>query len=215
MRCPACGATNPDAAQWCGQCYASFEPAQPDVLDDVEAPPAPQARDPEAEPRAGFRRRGDAVEWQCPRCDTFTSIDELACAACGTTLAARYEQETPEPPRNWSAALALSVAVPGAGHVSIGRYGSGAARLVLFAVWLVGGLLLTLSGGARALPAAAPLYLGALVVWAGSLVDLVQLERGDRELLAGRTLLWLVVGVIVLSMIGMFAAAGSAARPGR
>lgn len=205
MRCPACGATNPEGASWCGQCYTSFtaspEPAQP-------AEPG-QAPGPAAEPStSGFRKRGDALEWQCPRCDAYTSVEQLDCQVCGTPLAARYDVDTDETEHNWSAAMALSAVVPGAGHLAVARYGAGAARLLLFTVWLVGGLLLTASGGAGAIPAAAPLYLGAFVLWAGSLVDLHQLQRGDRELLAGRTLLWLVVSVIILSMIGMFAAAG-------
>jgi hypothetical protein len=214
MRCPACGATNPEEAAWCGQCYTTFGQPEP------EPDPAPQQEEgspaPAVDPTtaSGFRKRGDVVEWQCLRCDAYTSVDELTCGVCGTPLAARYEMDTPEPEHNWSAALALSVVAPGAGHLAVSRYGAGAGRLLLFTVWLLGGVLLTATGGAGAWPAAAPLYLGAAAVWAGSLLDIYQLQHGNRELLAGRVLLWMVVGVIVLSMVGMFAAAGGALGTG-
>jgi hypothetical protein len=56
---------------------------------------------------------------------------------------------------------------------------------------------------------ALPLLLGAVALWAASLVDLTRAQRGESELLGGRGLLWLVVAVIVGSVIGLFGAAVS------
>jgi TM2 domain-containing membrane protein YozV len=210
MRCPACGATNPDQAPWCGQCYHDLrEPTPPAAgpappAGEPGAPPVPPATDPSV---SGFRRVGDRVEWTCVRCGTSNDIDELHCGVCGAPISARYEEPEREPePREWTTALALSAVIPGAGHIALGRHGTGIARALLFATWLVGGVVLAGAGGAAA---AAPLYLGAAVLWAGSLLDLHLLRRGARELLAGRTLLWLVVGVLVLTGVGMFAAAAN------
>ena len=68
----------------------------------------------------GFRRQGDTLEWACPSCGQFNDIDELHCSACGTAFTERFRPaEEPEPPRNWTAALAVSAIAPGAGHMSV------------------------------------------------------------------------------------------------
>ena len=100
--------------------------------------------------------------------------------------------------------MAFSAIAPGAGHIAVGRYGSGWARLVLFLSWLVGALLMSSSGGARA---GVPLLLGAAVMWGGSLVDLRRLQEGQEELLVGRRLLWLVLGVLLLLGLTMVTSA--------
>ncbi len=105
----------------------------------------------------------------------------------------------------------MSAFAPGAGHLAVGRYGSGWARLLLFVVWAVGAVMLS-GAGARALGAIAPLLLGVVIVWVGSLVDLQRLQRGQEELLAGRRLLWLVIGVLLLLGIGFFVSLMGAAR---
>jgi hypothetical protein len=126
MRCLSCGATNPETASWCSQCYAAFEtaeaPSAPETAEPRSAPvetegrSAPEPEVPPGPPAAsGFRRRDDVLEWQCPLCDAYTSIEQLTCHACGTPLAARYARDEPAVEPNWSAALALAVVVPGAG----------------------------------------------------------------------------------------------------
>ncbi|MPZ74066.1 MAG: hypothetical protein GEU74_12695 [Nitriliruptorales bacterium] len=219
MRCPRCGATNPDTAQWCGQCFGRFsedapEPAEaqeiPSDAHDVVASEAPAAP-PVAAGRRGFRRQGDDIQWACPRCEHFNPIDLQHCEVCGSAFIERLRDDEPEPSRDWRAAVALSALAPGAGHVAVGRHSSGIARLVLFAGWLLGAIALGGSGGSRAVTVVAPLLLGALVLWAGSLVDLHRLQRGDKELLSGRPLLWLVLAVLTLMGIGLFASVGGRA----
>lgn len=218
MRCAACGATNADSADWCTQCYAVLAPPVPPPERVTSAAPAAEpsgegdgAGHPAAE---GFRRRGATIEWQCPACQQWSSVESLQCTACATPLAARWrlpderpaglERRFDEP---WTAALALSAVVPGAGHIGLGRFGSGLARAVLFAVWLVGGVALWRTGGGLA---GGPMLVGAALLWAGSIADLRALKAGRGELLGGRALLWLVVGVLGLSILGMFAVAARA-----
>jgi hypothetical protein len=234
MRCPGCGATNPDDARWCGQCYRSLEREKPAVATsegsgaatgEGEANPdaASQASEasrgpgPDASPEArptglsgGFRESAEGVEWECVSCGTFNSVELLACQVCGASLGAQFETPESAPRAEPRAALAASAVLPGSGHLLSGRPGSGIARAVLFVVWLVGGILLaTSSGGAGPVWSALPLLLGAVALWAASLVDLTRAQRGESELLGGRGLLWLVVAVIVGSVIGLFGAAVS------
>ena len=132
----------------------------------------------------------------------------MHCVICGTAFTERFKPvEEPEPPRNWSAALALSAVAPGAGHMSVGRYGSGVARLALFLTWMAGALMLGIGGGRGAMLAVAPLFIGAVIVWAGSMVDVQRLSQAQEELLVGRRLLFLVIGVLVLLGAGLLISA--------
>lgn len=230
MRCPACGATNPDTAAWCGQCYRRFDAGVDTDADaaaqapspngssspgDAPSPPAgapsPAAPAPTTQ---GFRREGDDLQWECPECGHFNDIDVTSCLVCGTSFLERFRSQEPEPVRNWATALLLSAVAPGAGHLSVGRYGAGLARLVLFCAWVLGAVLLATSAGSGALIAATPLLLGAVVLWALTLVDLYRLQQGESEILAGRTFLWLVVGVLLMMGVALFASVGTSAVPG-
>ena len=232
MRCPQCGATNPDSAAWCGQCLTRFDQPE-DPAPPSEVDPAPRgttddgrsvvdaadavAAETLAPPRtgdvsSGFRREGDEVQWQCPQCDQFNSIDVHHCQICGTAFLSRFQETEPEPPRNWTAALLMTVLAPGAGHISVGRYGTGVARLVLYLGWVVGAMTVAGFAGGRGVLVVTPLVLGALVLWAGSIVDVYRLQHGESELLGGRSLLWLVVGTLILMGLGLFAAVAGAAR---
>lgn len=216
MQCPSCGATNPDSAQWCGQCLHRFGQAEPAVAAEPapSAPSSPTAPAPRpaastsAGSAEGFRREGDDLQWECPSCGQFNDIDDLNCVVCGTAFTERFRAaQEPEPPRNWSAALAMSAVAPGAGHMSVGRYGSGVARLILFLTWMAGALMLGVGGGSGAMLAVVPLLIGAIVVWAGTMVDVQRLSQAQEELLVGRRLLFLVIGVLVLLGAGLLASA--------
>lgn len=64
-----------------------------------------------------------------------------------------------------------------------------------------GGLLL--AGAGASLLVAAPLLAGALAVWAGTLADVSNLDGSGREVLRGRVLLYLVVGVTLLLLAAL------------
>lgn len=222
MRCPGCGAANPADASWCGQCHRRFEPhAQPGAQPGRQREPTPagpsataaavaQRSTSASAPAATgtFRRDGDGVVWACPECAADNPLAADHCAVCGHAL--RLDAVVDAPAVDWRRARLLSAVAPGAGHLAAGRASSGVARALLFCVWLAGGGLLLRPG--PALLVAAPFLAAAVVLWVGCLVDLRRLERGRPELLAGRGLLWLVVGVLGLSGLG--AAAGFAGLAG-
>lgn len=219
-RCPACGASNPEGAAWCNQCYADLAPRP------AEAPAAPGGTGaPTGQPRSGgeagldlgaedtttfdlgagdrpaFRRGEGGFEWACPRCGTYTSLDARTCVECGTPISELgADRPGPPPTANWQAAFLLSAALPGAGHMGMSRVGQGVARAVLYVLWLVSGLLAMAGGGALA---SVPLLLGAAALWVTGLVDLQRLREGRPELLTGRVLLWLVVAVIGLTFAAL------------
>ena len=222
MRCPACGASNPEGAAWCGQCYRRFDepevaqevapkeiaphspesdPAQPGTPDDAAAPATAAGE--------GFRKDGDVIEWECPQCGNFNAIELQHCDVCGSSFLDRFRTEEPEEPRNWNAALVMTMLLPGAGHLAVGRYGSGWARIVLFAGWLLGTLMLISAGGSQGVVMGTPLLLGALILWVMSMVDVYRLQQGDSEILVGRHLLWLVVGVLLMLAVALFSTIGS------
>lgn len=62
VRCPQCGARNGPDAQWCGQCYTTFEPAPPAESSAPSEPTAPSApaagTPPPPPPTAGDRPDG-------------------------------------------------------------------------------------------------------------------------------------------------------------
>jgi len=225
MRCPNCAATNPEHARWCGQCFVPLKQTEPDT-EPVPTPVAPASpvvsvpAEPAGGPSSasppqviqqlrtpGMRRRGDEVEWECPRCGEYHSMDQLACDVCGASFADRYRPvEAEAPPVNWQLALVLSALAPGAGHVALGRYGSGLARLLLFVVWLLGAFALLSGAGSGAAFVAAPLLLGATVLWVTGLVDIQRLREGRPVLLSNRAFLWLVVAVVGVSLLGLFGA---------
>lgn len=222
MRCPSCTASNPDDAGWCGQCFvglnqpeperpAPVAPASPVV--SLPAEPAgnaiqtPSATSVEQLRTPGMRRSGKQVEWECAQCGEYHSMDNLRCDVCGASFADRYrtvEAEAPQP--NWALALMLSAVAPGAGHVLLGRYGAGLGRLLLFTVWLLGAFALFNATGSGAALVAAPLLVGVAALWVTGLVDIQRLRQGRPSLLSNRALLWLVVGVVGLSLLALFAA---------
>lgn len=116
MRCPACGALNPEGADWCSQCYADLRPA-PEP--EPEAGPGP-GPGPEPEPGPGsgpepdrlrtgtadtdptggadaearefttgagrFRSVGEELEWSCAVCGEWNPLGSGACSVCGTAF---------------------------------------------------------------------------------------------------------------------------------
>lgn len=228
IRCPHCRATNAEGAQWCSQCYAALgeaADAQPQPGTEDPAPAAPTSgpaptgsatptasATPAGEPASdsGLRRGEDGLEWICVACESVNPIEASSCAACGLPFTARFATAEPPPEVDWAAARTASLLAPGLGHIRAGRPATGAARLLLFGVWALGGILILTGTGATGLPVAGPLLLGAGAVHVTTQLDLRALQSGGGEILAGRTLLWLVVGVTVLVLIGAVVGLGTA-----
>jgi hypothetical protein len=108
------------------------------------------------------------------------------------------------------AVLTASALLPGAGHLLVGRVGTGVARLLLWVLWLpAGSALVRAAGGVVVAAPGLALLVGAGLLWVATLVDARRLAAGvDREVLAPRALLWLVAGVVglvvVLALVGTF-----------
>lgn len=217
IRCPNCGAKNPESAAWCLQCFTPSlrsDPAAASTLPSVADDPGPTApdADPAAAPdRAGRRVDGvdtsrirtgeEGVEWRCARCTNWNALDHATCVVCGAT----FDPTPAEPPVaatvSPAAALTAAAVLPGAGHWLLGRRAGAVSRAVLYVVWLIGGVALwreAAGAGQSVLPALPPLV-GAAALWAGTLVDtrMALAGRGaDRDVLGPRTLMWVVVGVV-------------------
>lgn len=159
------------------------------------APPAAPAR---------FRQRDGEVEWVCTTCGLYNPLAASTCTACGTAMTAAFaptgETGRAADPR---AVLAASVVLPGSGHVLAGQAATGVARALLYIVWLGGGLALMAAGGAPLVTV--PLLLGAAAIWGGTVVDVAGLGTERAQVLQSRALLWLVVGVTLLSLLGLAA----------
>jgi hypothetical protein len=231
VRCAACGARNSATAGWCTQCYAPLGASSPPAAEEVAAPdlapPSGAAASSVAEPPSpavpggapgptsvsprDVRDVDGTVEWRCARCDGWSPLLAATCATCGRARLGFGEREPDRASPDVDPRLltAASVVLPGAGHLLAHRPGTGSARLLLWLLWLVGGLATV--RGAGSLRLAAPglvLLAGAAVLWAATLVDVRRFATGDdREVLAARPLLWLVGGVLVALVLAVLAAA--------
>jgi hypothetical protein len=227
MRCVSCGARNAETADWCTQCYASLRGRPADPVELAASSPAPpsepepsaRAPSPPSRPVASgptgthrdVRDHGGEVQWRCERCDTWSPLLAPSCTTCGGPRHGFGEAAASSADREVSPAsvTALSVALPGAGHLLAGRMGTGSARLLLWVLWLVGGLS-TVRGagsGTLALPGVV-LLVGAGVLWVATMVDVKHLTAGrDREVLGTRPLLWLVGGVVSSVVLAVLVAA--------
>jgi hypothetical protein len=156
------------------------------------------------------RDRGGVVEWRCRRCEAWSPLLSSTCVTCGGPREGFGEDTPPDPARvpDVSVLLAVSVVLPGVGHLLAGRSGTGVARLALWLLWLGPGLPAVL--GAQAAVAALPglvLLAGAAVLWAATLVDVQRLAGGDGpEVLTSRRLLWLVGAVVAGAVLAVFVA---------
>lgn len=218
MRCTFCSATNPDESAWCNQCFndlRSHEPAHAGDEDGQAKAGAPPERKP-----AGQRNTRD-VRPSSTQGD-FTVVDGTPIP--GADHGSGPGSEGPRPqaidlwggqsewtPQQRNRAVLANAILPGLGHLLSGWTASGLARLVLYTVWLLGGLLMVSAGGTVV---AVPLLIGAAILWAAGLHDAWQLSQRGPQLLSGRALLWLVVGVSVLAMLGVVGVAVSVTASG-
>lgn len=214
MRCPACGARNSPTADWCTQCYADLRP--PPTAESAPTPDADadagrgrvtedRGTGPEDEPSRDVRSVEGEVEWRCGRCGTWSPLDAVTCVTCDGPRTGFGEANAAarEPSASREALVAASVVLPGLGHLLAGRTGSGAARLVLALSWALGAVAVTRAAG---LLAAAPLLLGAGIMWVATVRDVLALHRGGPELLTPRVLAGLtaaVVGTLLVVLVAI------------
>jgi hypothetical protein len=195
-RCPACGALVSADAAWCGQCYADLrtlepEPTPGDGSDDRSGRPG----EPTPSPEEPF--------WPCPVCAGRNPIELEACATCGTPFAELMRDEPVRPDITPKDALAWSLVFPGLGHRLAGRPLDGLARGVLFAVAFLMALLVGFAGvrSGLAFLVFALFLLTGLAVYAGSAFEAYRLASGGDLLVSSRTLLWVLVGVVLVAVV--------------
>jgi hypothetical protein len=223
-RCPSCGALVSADAQWCGQCFTSLTEPLPA---DEPAPPAnrPAAPADERVPASGGVGTSEpagtgagaprtAPTWPCPTCGTDNEIELDACAVCGTPFAALMRQDDRPPEIAPKDALAWSLIFPGLGHLKTGHGADGLARGVLFLLLFAMALLTGLSGSSvgAVLGLFAVFMCLALAVYAGSAYEAYRLASGGEPLVSARTLLWVTVGVILVSIVLLAVTVMTAAR---
>jgi hypothetical protein len=156
----------------------------------------------------------EGVAWTCTVCDSANALERRTCSACGAPFAASLRGPTPaRPPRDPGIAALLSLLLPGAGHGYLGMWGQAVARAVT-SLWVVSVVLATALEQGLASPT--PLLFGtaSFALWAVGSHDAYRDARGEHDavLLAGRALLNVVLGLILLSLVTLFVTA-LGARP--
>ena len=226
MTCPTCQASNPETAQFCGQCYQVFvseapAPATPALesvapvvsgaVTTVDGAPggADTPGDVPARPEAKAGRfvtvEGEA-RWTCAVCDSLHPLEEFVCDICGTKM--DMESGGVEAAgANWEDARRLELMAPGLGHIRTGQTGMGYARLGVTSLWAVGALFLLLAGGTKGLLVALPLLFGIVAVWGTGPGDVTAVRADRSPRLDARRFMYLVIGVTAgLIMMGGVAA---------
>jgi hypothetical protein len=155
------------------------------------------------------RERDGVVEWRCAACDGWNELTTVACSVCASPRRGfgTEREEVSAREVDPSTVLAASILLPGLGHLLAGRTGTGIARIVLMLLWVAGGVALLAGSGGGTLIGVV-LLVGALLLWAGTLVDARNLGRSSApELLRPRALGLLVGAVTLLMVVAAFAAA--------
>jgi len=244
LTCPSCGARNPPAAEWCGQCLTRFgrqlpvtdrgepgrrRPRAPALPAGVRqsggdglnpAPPRPPDLSRTVEvrltPAAGgrIRRAGAELEWVCPACDTVNPLRLPTCRACGASMLDLFRQPGPPRPAR-SAAVALALSVlPGLGAWYAGAPADGVARLVL-AAWWASSTALLWGRPSLALVLVGLLFAAAAgALWVVSAVDAVRLVGGRRPLAGPRVLAACAAALSFVLLAGLVAASLTAGSHG-
>ncbi|MEE8601017.1 DUF7577 domain-containing protein [Euzebya tangerina] len=211
MRCPSCGATNPDTATFCGQCYEVFATPEPDPappqlesiapsmgsgVTEIGPPGVGEAAHPPARTaRAGrFVTSDGQTMWTCAVCDTQNSLEHFVCDVCGAKMDTEDAGTTPTQ-ADWAAAQRAEWMIPGLGHIRTGQEGMGYARLGVVALWAIGVVVLLVIGGGTGLIVSLPLLFGLVAVWGTGPGDVLATRSGREPRLDARRFMYVVIGV--------------------
>lgn len=187
------------------QSVPTTQPSEP-ASDAGATSPIDPAATPEVAPLTSgdgrYRRSGDTVQWCCVSCQEWNDVGLVTCTTCGTSMAGRSinaDRDIPEGVEPNEVRLA-SYLLPGGGQWLLGQKGRAVGRILMGALFLLGGLVLVVSGASSGLLAVVPgllLLIGSATIWVLSALDVrTILAGGRRELLDDRVFLWLVVGVL-------------------
>ena len=233
LRCPECGATNKPDAQWCGQCLTKFAASAPpppppppattqengDGLADVTPlhPGVSEQADDEFKPLTTKTQQvgagsvtvaEDGISWTCARCDTSNELSANICRVCGAKFAQAIQaEEDLRPQRDANTVALVSLFMPGAGHAYLGMWGEAVARAVI-SMWVVAVAIFAAVQAAPQAKIMAVLFgLIATGLWMLAAHDSYrEASNAPRMvLLKGKFFLYLVLGLLTLSIVMIFA----------
>jgi hypothetical protein len=197
-------------AGWCGQCLQPLTKPAPPAAPAIDTDPHEQ------DPAVADVPVGEGIAWwPCPVCGGRNALELEACATCGTPFAVLMGLDEQRPKVDPAEALRWSLVFPGLGHRRIGRGADGIARGVLFAMALLMAIIAASTGlSAPALLGEFVLFLAmAIAVYVATAFEARRLAEGGEPLVSARTLLWLTVGVVLVSgLILALAMAGADRR---
>lgn len=201
--CRNCGALlSPDVA-WCGLCLTPIAEPEPEPEPEPATPPEPAtsgdvaARSPSTPADDG---RPSEAFWACPVCGEENAMDLNLCPICGTSFARLFEEGS-EGSRVSSEVAARSGLIPGLGHLRAGKAGDGVARMFVFGLSLVFlAIFFTADAGRWSLLVTGLYIVFCFALIAESYVDAGRAAAGERELISGRNLLWVAVGLLAVSV---------------
>jgi ribosomal protein L40E len=211
-RCPSCGALVAPDAPWCGQCFASLLEPEPQLEPEPEREPEPE---PEPKPEDDSDRTatetappderrdqpGEAF-WPCTVCGEQNPIVAEVCRTCGTPFAVVMRGPGERPTMNPTDAMVRSLLFPGLGHAALGYGLDGFARGALFAVSFGTALLVAMLGlqTAATLLSFLALLATAIGVYVLSALEARRVAEGGSMYVESKVLLWVLVGVMFLSI---------------
>lgn len=150
---------------------------------------------------------GGRISWTCVRCDTVNAFDVNVCVVCGAKFADTIRPpEEPRPARDPNKTALISLFLPGAGHAYLGLWGEGFARAVI-SIWVV-----LVAVFAAAQDVAQARIMAALFGMVATGLWMIAAHDAYREasamshsvILKRRVFLYLVLGLLMLSIIMIF-----------
>lgn len=234
LRCPECGASNKPGAQWCGQCLTKFASSAPPPPPPPEsktrategdlaevAPLRPlgnheDGRDDSFKPLTTKTQQvgagsvtvaEDGISWTCARCDTANELSAQICSVCGAKFAEAIQvEEDNGPQRDPNTVALISLFMPGAGHAYLGMWGEALARAVI-STWVVATAIFAAVQSASQAKIMAILFgLIATGLWMVAAHDAYReaSKAPKLVLLKGKFFLYLVLGLLTLSVVMIF-----------
>lgn len=152
--------------------------------------------------------------WPCAVCGGMNPLEVDACMTCGTSFARMMRGDPIHGAVEPRDAVRRSLLFPGLGHRLLGYPAEGLARGALFTVSVLMAVMTGIGGsGTGAATVVFWLFLlAALGTYVFSAVEVDRMARGDRPLVAGKVLMWIVVGEVFLAIIVLALSVVSATR---
>jgi hypothetical protein len=200
-RCPNCRALVSEDAEWCGQCFASLKEPAAEPASIPEGSPLRVAVAARAAGEAGDVRK--VATWTCPACEHENALELDVCEVCFTPFAALFREPEEGPAVDPRTALTRSLIFPGLGHRAIGKGPDGLARGMMFA-WTFGTTILILVSHVSSGPLTGMLLLYgglAVAIYVFTAFEAYRMAQGDGALVSSRVLLWIAVGLVLVSVL--------------